>query len=203
MPVVECPKLWVRPDGKYRVTDFITPEADEIKAKAEELIAEGGGVDILRACFNFVSREIEYVSDLKTLGHREYWLYPRETLGRKKGDCEDTSFLLASLLLASGFGDSDVRVPLGKYGRWPFGGGHAWAEVFTDELPTWAGIDGWYILESTSDESLKMGENAQSIDDGYNRVFKKYSPELYVYRDHYESVPGKSGLYDRHNLFPD
>ncbi len=203
MSVIGCPKLWVRPNGEYRVNDFITPEADEIKAKAEEIIAEEGGVDILRACFNFVSHEIKYVSDLKTLGHSEYWLYPGETLGRGEGDCEDTAFLLASLLLASGFENMDVRVPLGRYGRWPFGGGHAWTEVFTDELPTWAGIADWYILESTSDEPLKMGENARSIDEGYNRFFKKYSPELYVYRDHCEPGPGKSGLYDRHNLFPD
>jgi hypothetical protein len=50
------------------------------------------------------------------------WQLPYYTLERKKGDCEDFSFLLASLLV---FHRIDTKVVLGKYR----GVGHAWVEI--------------------------------------------------------------------------
>ena len=50
----------------------------------------------------FVRENIEYITDSKKYGI-EYPQYPIETLWEKSGDCEDTSYLVASLLRASGY----------------------------------------------------------------------------------------------------
>jgi predicted transglutaminase-like cysteine proteinase len=50
-----------------------------------------------------VQKNILYVSDNETKGMLEYWRYPVETLVEKKGDCEDTAILFASILDALGY----------------------------------------------------------------------------------------------------
>lgn len=122
---MKCPEFRVRPEGRYEVNKFITPEAFEIIRQVRKLKLKDWGENIIEACFNFVSLEVVYKKDKKSYGHEEYWRFPRETLQRKSGDCEDTSFLLASLLLASGLQDEEVRVVLGKVDD----RGHAWVEV--------------------------------------------------------------------------
>lgn len=49
--------------------------------------------------------------DLYLYGQTEYWAYPIETLHRSSGDCEDTSFLLCSLLSVSGYDSALVLMP--------------------------------------------------------------------------------------------
>ncbi|MBR2254488.1 MAG: hypothetical protein IJ856_01500 [Candidatus Methanomethylophilaceae archaeon] len=44
--------------------------------------------------------------DMYLYGTYEYWIYPIETLYQGMGDCEDTSFLLASLLSLAGYKSS-------------------------------------------------------------------------------------------------
>lgn len=48
-------------------------------------------------------QSIEYASDEATAGHDEYWRYPVETLYEGAGDCEDKSFLFASIIEAMGY----------------------------------------------------------------------------------------------------
>ena len=67
----------------------------------------------------------------------------------KKGDCEDSSFLLATLLLASGISDHCVRVVLGKVISADGVGGHAWV-VYQNENGVWC------LLESTLDSVPKI-----------------------------------------------
>ena len=180
---MQCPLYRARPEGFYRVNQFITPNDSSVYNKARELIRYYENK--IEACFNFVSISIRYVSDKRQYGYGEYWAFPSETLRYRVGDCEDTSFLLASLLLASGIPDENVRVVLGRYNYV----GHAWVEVLTNE--------GWYILESTSDRELTIGYNALKQREGYQRG---YSPELYVYHHSCEQV-GRRGLYDRQPLY--
>jgi hypothetical protein len=47
---------------------------------------------------NFVQQEIDYEFDNVTKGEEEYWRYPVETLVDRKGDCEDSTVLLASIM---------------------------------------------------------------------------------------------------------
>ena len=62
----------------------------------------------------------------------------------RKGDCEDSSFLLATLLLASGISEHCVRVVLGRVYTPDGSYGHAWV-VYQSEF----GI--WCLMESTLD----------------------------------------------------
>lgn len=56
---------------------------------------------LLSLTLSFV-QSIAYVSDTVTYGQEEYWAFPVETLYLKAGDCEDKSFLYASLVEAMG-----------------------------------------------------------------------------------------------------
>jgi transglutaminase-like putative cysteine protease len=51
---------------------------------------------------DFVHNAVYYMSDADSTGYAEYWKYPDETLYDGVGDCEDTTFLYASLLRAAG-----------------------------------------------------------------------------------------------------
>jgi hypothetical protein len=75
-----------------------------------------------RRSFDFrADTVVESFGDLRYLPHAnitgrcpDAWLYPDETLSQGGGDCEDLSFLLAALLLASGISSYCVRVALGS-----------------------------------------------------------------------------------------
>ncbi|OPX75606.1 MAG: Transglutaminase-like superfamily protein [Methanosaeta sp. PtaB.Bin018] len=106
---------------------------------------EAGSFD-LRAwrIWDYVVRSVEYVTDKRASGLEDFWLFPEETLMLHKGDCEDTSFLLATLMLASGISEHCVRVVLGKISSPEGAFGHAWV-VYQNETGTWC------LLESTLD----------------------------------------------------
>ena len=92
--------------------------------------------------WDYVTRSIEYVTDKSAFGLEDLWLFPEETLMLGKGDCEDTSFLLASLLLASGISEQCVRVVMGRVASPAGAYGHAWV-VYQCESGQWC------LLETT------------------------------------------------------
>lgn len=116
---------------------FINPEDPSVQAVAASIVNKAGadGMARLREAYNYVTANIKYVTDKQQWGYPEVWAMPDETLKRGLGDCEDTSFLLCSLLLALGI---NARVVFGEYK----GQGHAWVETWFD------GTGG--ILETTS-----------------------------------------------------
>ena len=97
--------------------------------------------------WEYVAKKIEYVYDKKAHGMPDFWFFPEETLSLGKGDCEDSTFLLCSLLLASGISPFCVRAELGRVydENGDLLGGHAWP-VYLDELGKWR------LLESTLDK---------------------------------------------------
>jgi predicted transglutaminase-like cysteine proteinase len=115
--------------------------------------------------WNFVARSIKYVHDTEKQRKGDFWLFPPEIYTLCEGDCEDGSFLLASLLISSGISPFCVRVVLGEV----FDennkslGGHCWP-VYKNEMGQWC------ILESTLDnipsrmpEADKLTEEGQSF----------------------------------------
>lgn len=64
------------------------------------------------------------------------WLFPDETLTLKNGDCEDRSFLLASLLLATGISPYNIRVALGKVKYEKKEYDHVWV-MYKNEAGLW------------------------------------------------------------------
>lgn len=107
---------------------------------------EAGTFD-LRAwnIWKHTAENVEYILDKAAMGMPDFWQFPAETLTLQKGDCEDTSFLLASLLLASGISEQCVRVVLGKVTSGGGSYGHAWV-VYRNEEGKWC------LLESTLNE---------------------------------------------------
>jgi hypothetical protein len=96
--------------------------------------------------WDYVARKVEYITDKRAFGLDDYWLFPEETLVLGKGDCEDSSFLLASMLLASGISESCVRAVLGRISTPDGSYGHAWV-VYQNESGQWC------LLESTIDSA--------------------------------------------------
>jgi len=80
--------------------DYITPHSPVIRDLAIQLGS-------LENIFAFVRDNIRYTTDEKAWGVEEYFAKPEETLALGQGDCDDKSFLLASLLIAAGH---DARV---------------------------------------------------------------------------------------------
>jgi hypothetical protein len=58
----------------------------------------------------FVSKAIAYSNGRAA----DPWQFPDETLKVREGDCEDRALLIASLLIASGISNYNIRVALGK-----------------------------------------------------------------------------------------
>jgi hypothetical protein len=98
--------------------------------------------------WNEVAAKIKYVHDSQKQTKEDFWLFPPEVSKLCEGDCEDGSFLLASLLIASGISPFCVRVVLGEVfdEKGKSLGGHCWP-VYKNE------IGDWCILESTLDKT--------------------------------------------------
>ncbi|MBS1913823.1 MAG: hypothetical protein JST22_17680 [Bacteroidetes bacterium] len=91
------------------------------------------------AAWKHVAENIDYRPD----GALENWQMPSETLARGHGDCEDTAFLLGSLLSALGVSPFCYRVTFGLVVDSSSGRRlHAWVN-YKDE----SGV--WRLLEST------------------------------------------------------
>jgi len=99
------------------------------------------------ALWKEVAEKIKYVHDREKQRKQDFWLFPPEISKLCEGDCEDGSFLLASLLIASGVSPFCVRVVLGEVfdEKGKSLGGHCWP-VYKNEMGDWC------ILESTLDK---------------------------------------------------
>lgn len=89
---------------------LVTPKAEDITAKAEEIKAGFSAYfydrdfpDAAQRAFDFVSKSIEEVA-LPV----QFWLTPEETMRFRAGDMMDKSILLCSLLIALGNASAKV-----------------------------------------------------------------------------------------------
>lgn len=159
----------VRPQEYCDVKKFIQPNAPAVQYLAGELMKGIHKWDlktVVEVAYNWVATHINYETDKMRWGVTEYWQTPQQTLtpvnGKLFGDCEDTSFLLISLLLAMGVPEDKVRVAISD--------SHAWVEV---------NINGnWYLLETTADEPLSRFVLAYDV---YKEA-DYYKPKIYVYK---------------------
>jgi len=173
----------------YYINEFITPETYMVQKLANEL-AKSTADETAWELFRWVVEQVEYpiragipeallvFCDFHLLFRHpftpklsavlfDYWKFPVETLRDLKGDCEDTSMLLTSLLRALNLPAYCVIGEVVIDGV-PYG--HAW--VIYDHCKY-----GWVILESTLD-SLDPYPNW----DEYYRVVKQvediYKPRI-------------------------
>lgn len=163
------------------LNSFITPCEQVVKETAGYIIntlVRDSIADRVAAAFNFVAVNIVYTSDKRQFGKSDFWQYPNETLGqvftdsninRMYGDCEDSSFLLASLLLAMGIPSQNVRVGISTV--------HAWVEVKLGRI--------WYFFETTDDKEMDGFVIAKNV------VNKSYIYDVKVYVYHKGCYYGK------------
>lgn len=152
-------------DGRrLNPVDFITPNDPSVQAVAASIINKLGEQDSLdarlREAYNYVTLNIKYVTDKQQYGYPEVWAMPDETLKRGLGDCEDSSFLLCSILHSLGV---PARVVFGEHK----GKGHAWVEAWID------GAGG--ILETTSGQPFTGFADPSAY--GVERTVGAPSPE--------------------------
>jgi len=94
--------------GNFAMVNFVTSDdkvvqnvADKLNSFAEE--ENYNQVDTANFILKFVQKNVLYASDNITKNEVEYWRYPVETLVDKKGDCEDSSVLFASIMDSLGY----------------------------------------------------------------------------------------------------
>lgn len=166
----------VRPNQYCDIKEFITPYNKSVQYLAKELLmsmGENGDLKTkIEVAYNWVAVKVRYETDKLRWGVQEYWQTPEQTLtsvnGQLFGDCEDTSFLLVSLLIAMGIPKDSVRVAISN--------SHAWVEAKID--------NSWYAFETTSDEPLTHFILAKDI---YKEA-DYYKPKIYVYMDRCENA---------------
>lgn len=101
----------------------------------------------------FIAEKIHYTT--KRIG--EPWLFPDETLFVEAGDCEDRACLMASLMLASGISNFNVRVAVGKLRQFSSEHviekeyDHAWV-MYKNEKGRWMVFEPLYIRDEPSAE---------------------------------------------------
>jgi len=118
---------------------------------------------LMIAIWSTILNHCEYEYDHKGTDQGEAWKFPSRTWSDAKGDCEDTSLLLADALISAGI---EARVAVG----WNIHiGQHAWCVARTTDGRQW-------ILESTL--RLKPGQNPVPVP--VEKGAEEYQPEQLV-----------------------
>ena len=138
---------------------YFTTDDKYIGYVASELTKMSKGMTSLERANLILSfvQSTEYVTDTVSRGQEEFWKYPVETLYDMNGDCEDTSFLFATIAKVMGYDVCTVLLP-----------GHMAAGIVIDDSE----FDGdayhytyknkhYYYCETTSDE-WKIGHEPLS-----------------------------------------
>ncbi len=105
--------------GTHPFTTFLEPfpEGMKIARSIEEKVRKKGGkeIDVISAITKWVYENIRYESDWLNYGQADYFASPRLTLERGRGDCEDKSMLIASMLNSLRIRPKTVYVTVGLY----------------------------------------------------------------------------------------
>lgn len=141
------------------VQTFVTSDDPIVVSIANELrnlsAREGfSEVETINFALRFC-QSLGYSYDNATMGADEYWRFPVETLYDETGDCEDTSFLFASVAEAMGYDAVILLLP-----------GHAAVGIASDQGSGSYFVEGgtrYYYCETTS-PGFELGELPLGLD---------------------------------------
>ncbi len=142
---------------------------------------------------------------IKSKRRFDQWLFPEETLAQNGGDCEDLSFLLATLLIESGISRDCVRIALGRIidhtHEHPTPHDHAWV-MYQQELGAWQILDPLAQVKQPKQSDITKANTADSAQPSQYLIPDiEYIPCFVFNPDHLwrvrstEAIAGKS-LYD-------
>lgn len=171
-------------EGRW-LTDFITPNALEVKELYENLTKNIDDDDgRMLACWDWVANKVKYVRFVKAKiwvnGHAsaqgDYWQAPSQIIRTRIGNCANKAFLLCSLL-RNELSAENVHCVLGNLHQGVKPGGHSWVEIRANSHS--------YIMESTRGDMQPMvAANVASI----------YESVIYFNDQGVSAVPGRTVL---------
>jgi len=135
-----------KPRSAPESVEYITTDDPFIKKISKRILEGVAGENDIHPTWLAVSfvQNLSYVDDVFT-GYDETPKYPVETFFEKNGDCEDMSYLTASIIDAMGYGSVLILLP-----------GHMAVGVYMDcDTPgTYYEVDGrcYYYVETTSND---------------------------------------------------
>jgi hypothetical protein len=172
--------------GVYRLSDWLQPDCYAVAKELMDKVMDkwnslggsqqadiiknvGFGNALVKLTWNLVNTEVRYRYDEDLFNQADFWMMPSECYTMKFGDCEDTSFLLASsvLRLFEIVGDfqyswwyrwfnrdaPNCQVWLGFVYQDGQYWGHAWVSF---RNPKYQFSKDWLVLESTYESELPM-----------------------------------------------
>jgi len=167
-------------------TEYVTPDDPFIKeiAKALKEAADEKNYHLSSFIVSFI-QGLPYVEDYYTT-FDEYPKYPIETFVERNGDCEDTSYLFASLVQATGIGTTlvefhnhmgvGVKMVHSQSGYYyPIGDEWYYYYETTGE--------GWNVGELPSDYSYEEAKITRIRDSSINYLYPKYIKPCYSSSD--------------------
>ncbi|MEP5758697.1 MAG: transglutaminase family protein [Litoreibacter sp.] len=183
-------KVWT--DLRQWITSTDMDEVKRVLAKIDDLpwTKKRGEFDNRAGLvWQWVAKEIRYVSDENSQDRGNFYQFPAETIALGFGDCEDSAFLLASLLIASGISEYCVRVVMGSV-KWDdnrVSEGHVWV-VYKDETGIWRLIEPTLSKDDLPDD-LESPETWPCADDCSKRGERPwYVPDLCLNQSHIWSI---------------
>ena len=144
--------------------------------KEEGIWSMSSAEDKALACLRFVMRNVTYVSDKQSYGIDEFWTFPNETLALKKGDCEDLSILVASLMRNARVPAHRIKVAAGWVvaGKNAPLGGHAYP-LFLRNDDEWVTLDPCYYPNDLPVANRKPVKNDSNYKDVWFTFNDEYS----------------------------
>ena len=98
-------------ENPYYMTTLDDPIIIEVAKLFQPYVKDMSDFDKANFILRFVQNSIKYTSDMENYGVAEKYVFPVNTLIRRKGDCEDVAFLFASLAYLNGLDVINVIVP--------------------------------------------------------------------------------------------
>lgn len=140
--------------------DLIDPDDKYVQIIADTILSKTTNQPDkvkIRTALYFVQSTIEYAYDSDLYGCSDFYATPLETLYLRQGDCDDTTILLASILIAMGYDDC---VLLDYPGHWALG-------------IRWDGQEDYLLCETTA--SIPCDLRTSLLYDGDMPVIHKMS----------------------------
>ncbi|MBU1200911.1 MAG: hypothetical protein KJ583_03210 [Nanoarchaeota archaeon] len=140
----------------YDVRHFIQANDPILKSVVDDKNLKSDSLDdIAYKCLLWVNKNIIYTPDPQLSTKSEEWLFPTETLQTGKGDCEDGTNLMISLMRNAGVPAYRVKNSCGGVDE----GGHSWTIYLREKDDEWVILDWTYKFTDKQISERELAKN--------------------------------------------